>query len=150
MLAINQSMAKLGLAGAMWFATSSSEAQVLNVEALDSHNVLPALLGESKQGREHLIEHAGGLSLRKGNWKLIESGKGPKVNPNTRTEMGTDPQAQLYDLAADPGETRNIATQHPDLVKEMTAKLNALRDAGRLTTPKKNTFVPNSPNPTFF
>lgn len=100
-------------------------------DAPDSLNVLPALLGESKQGRDHLIEHAGGLSLRKGNWKLIEPGKGPKINPNTRTDMGIDPQTQLYDLATDPAEAKNVAAQHPDLVKEMTAKLNALRDAGR-------------------
>ena len=37
----------------------------------DSFNVLPALLGESQQGRDHLVEQAAGLSIRMGNWKLV-------------------------------------------------------------------------------
>ena len=54
-------------------------------DAPDSLNVLPALLGESKEGRDHLVEHAAGLSLRKGLWKLIAPGKGPKMTKNTNS-----------------------------------------------------------------
>jgi hypothetical protein len=40
-------------------------------------NLLSALLGESKQGRENLVEHARGLALRKGQWKLVPPGAEP-------------------------------------------------------------------------
>ena len=102
-----------------------------DADAPDSFNVLPALLGESKTGRDHLVEHASVLSLRLGHWKYIEPSEGPKVNRNTNTELGNDPMGQLYNLAADLGETRNLASEHPDRVKEMSALLQKLREQGR-------------------
>jgi arylsulfatase A-like enzyme len=99
--------------------------------APDSFNVLPALLGESPTGRDHLIEHARELSVRQGPWKYIEPGKGPKINANTGTELGTDPQPQLYNLAGDPGERTNLAAQHPDKVRELQALLQRARQSGR-------------------
>ena len=100
-------------------------------DAPDSFNVLAALLGEAKTAREHLVEHAGALSLRQGQWKLIEPSAGQKVNRNTNTETGSDPAGQLYDLAADLGETKNVASAHPERVKAMSALLQKLREQGR-------------------
>lgn len=96
-------------------------------DAPDSVATLPALLGESRTGRDHLVEHAGALALRQGPWKYIEPGKGPKLNQHTGTEMGNDPQPQLYNLADDLGETRNLAAQHPDKAAEMAALLEKIR-----------------------
>jgi hypothetical protein len=48
------------------------------------------------------------------------------MNAQTQTELGNDTIPQLYDLAADPGETRNIAAKHPSRVKEMRALLENL------------------------
>ena len=98
----------------------------------DSFNSLPALLGDSKAGRGHLVEHARNLSLRDGQWKYIEPGEGPKINKNTNTELGIDPEPQLYNLADDIGETVNLAEQLPDRVKEMAAKLNQIREQGEI------------------
>ncbi|MCB1085804.1 MAG: arylsulfatase [Verrucomicrobiae bacterium] len=97
----------------------------------DSINVLPALLGESKTGRDHLIEHAGSLSLREGQWKYIEASKGPAVNKNTNTELGGVPTGSLYDLSSDPGETKNIITSDPDRAVKMAARLQSIRESGR-------------------
>jgi arylsulfatase A-like enzyme len=102
-----------------------------DADAPDSFNVLRALLGESKTGRDHLVEHAGALSLRQGSWKYIEPGKGAKVLANTNTETGNDPGGQLYNLADDPGETKNLAPDQPNRVKEMSALLQKLRAQGR-------------------
>jgi arylsulfatase A-like enzyme len=93
----------------------------------DSVNILPALLGESKAGRDHLIEHASVLSVRQGPWKYIEPGNGPKLNKNTGTELGNDPQPQLYNLASDPGERTNLARQQPEKVRELEALLKRVR-----------------------
>ncbi|MEY4483412.1 MAG: hypothetical protein RL693_864 [Verrucomicrobiota bacterium] len=105
--------------------------QLAAEDAPDSFNILPALLGESPQGRDHLIEHANGLALRSGSWKYIEPANGAKSNANTNSETGNEPQPQLYDLSTDLGEKNNIAAQHPDKVKELQAQLEALRSAGR-------------------
>jgi arylsulfatase A-like enzyme len=99
--------------------------------APDSFNVLAALLGESHVGRDHLVEQAGVLSLRLGDWKLIQPSKRPKINKNTNTELGNDPQPQLYNAKDDPGETRNLAAEHPDKVKELAATLEEIRRQGR-------------------
>lgn len=97
----------------------------------DSFDVLPALLGTSKMGRDHLVEHARTLSLRQGQWKLIPPNPGPAINKNTNTEMGAAKEAQLYNLASDPGEKRNVAARYPAKVQEMTALLEKIRSAGR-------------------
>jgi arylsulfatase A-like enzyme len=98
----------------------------------DSQNHLPALLGEQTTGRDSLIEHATGVAVRAGQWKYIPSKPGPKRSANTNVELGSDPQAQLFDLAADPGETKNVATEHPEKVAELSALLDKTRSAGRM------------------
>jgi len=96
----------------------------------DSFEQLDALLGHSPTGREHLVEHAGITSLRLGQWKWIPGNAGAKFNKATGTELGNDKTQQLYDLAADPGETRNIATNHEDKAAEMKAMMLKIRDSG--------------------
>jgi arylsulfatase A-like enzyme len=100
-------------------------------DAPDSLDHLAALLGESKTGRAELIEHAPVLSLREGSWKYIAPGNGPAINANTNTEMGNLRTPQLYNLATDLGETKNVAAEHPEIVTKLAARLQALRDAGR-------------------
>ena len=100
-------------------------------DAPDSFDVLAALLGKSPAGRDHLVEHARVLSLIKGQWKYIEPGKGPKINKNTNTELGLDRQPQLYNLKNDLGEKHNVASEHPDLVRELAALMKKIRDDGR-------------------
>ncbi|NNE43303.1 MAG: sulfatase-like hydrolase/transferase, partial [Gemmatimonadetes bacterium] len=51
---------------------------------------------------------AGLRSVRRGRWKLIDA-----------------PAPELYDLANDPGETRNVAGDHPDQVAQLRAALEA-------------------------
>jgi arylsulfatase A-like enzyme len=97
-------------------------------DAPDGEDVLPALRGASREGRRQLVQQAGGLSLRQGDWKYIEPSRGQKMNTETNTELGNDPAPQLYDLAADLGETRNLAKQHPAKVKEMAALLRRIKD----------------------
>jgi arylsulfatase A-like enzyme len=96
-------------------------------DAPDSFDVLGALLGRTRTGRDHLVEHAGSLSLIQGDWKYIEPSKGARMNISTNTELGNAPQPQLYDLKNDLGERNNVATQYPEKVKEMAALLRKIR-----------------------
>jgi len=100
-------------------------------DAPDSFDVLGALLGTSPTGRDALVEQAGPLSLISGRWKLISPHGGRKVNPETNTELGNDPQPQLYDLSVDLGEKRNVAGEHPEVVRDLTARLDRIRQDGR-------------------
>jgi arylsulfatase A-like enzyme len=99
--------------------------------APDSENTLAAFLGDSPQGRNTLVEHAGSLALRQGKWKLIQGGKGAQRNANTDTELGNDPRDQLYDLESDLGETNNLAEQHPEKVLELKEMLESIRSQPR-------------------
>ena len=96
-------------------------------DAPDSIDVLSAFLGQSKKGRDHLVEHAQGLALRSGSWKLIPSHPGSPVAWQTGIETGNQGTPQLYDLALDPRETRNLASENPAKVAEMTSILESIR-----------------------
>jgi len=100
----------------------------------DSFNVLPALLGESsgKPCRDHLIEQANTgnlMAFRQGAWKLIPAGGGGQNRGGGG--LNSRRAAQLFNLADDLGESKNVAAEHPKIVAEMSAKLEALKTAER-------------------
>ncbi len=99
--------------------------------APDSFNLLPALLGETKAGRETLVEQAGSLSLRHGDWKYIAPGGGRKMNEQTKTETGNDAQAQIYHLANDAGERNNLAAQPSGQTNNLADLLEKIKTTGR-------------------
>jgi arylsulfatase A-like enzyme len=84
----------------------------------DSTNVLAALLGESKEGRDHLVEHAAGLSFRRGPWKYI-----PRA-PGKGKGAGGD---ELYNVADDLAETKNLISEKADLARDLAAQLEKIR-----------------------
>ena len=73
--------------------------------APDSFNVLAALLGQSRTGRDHLVEQANGTAMRQGPWKYIPPGKGQRVSANTKTETESILPANST-IWRGPGETR--------------------------------------------
>ncbi len=98
--------------------------------APDSFDVLPALLGQSKKGRDHLVEHAGALSLIQGDWKAIEAKKGPKTNL-TGNELGNSETPQLFNLAEDIGEKNDVAAKYPERVKTMLGEIARIKATPR-------------------
>lgn len=101
-------------------------------EARDSVNILPSLLGTSQQGRQHVVQEAMGrhLSLRQGKWKYIPPRQGDKIMANKNIETGRHSQPQLYNLETDIGETQNVADAHPQIVADMQALLERIRESG--------------------
>jgi arylsulfatase A-like enzyme len=95
----------------------------------DSQNLLPALLGETKTGRDHVVQHARALALRHGDWKYIEPGKGPARAVNTNIELGNDPGGLLFNLAEDPGERTNLVAAQPEKTKQLAAALEKIKQA---------------------
>lgn len=110
---------------------SLTEQKLAHRDAPDSFDVLGAMLGGKKAGRDHLVEHARTLSLIRGPWKYIEPSKGARLNRNVNIETGCDPEPQLYNLKRDLGEKNNLAKEHPERVAELAALLKKIRDDGR-------------------
>lgn len=109
---------------------ASLTGQDVGNDAPDSFNIIDALLGKSKKGRDHIVEQSlnNTLSLVQGHWKYIEPSNGPKINKNTNIELGNDPKSQLYNLKEDIGETKNVAQTNPKVLKEMEEKLKSIKD----------------------
>lgn len=95
----------------------------------DSRNELPVLLGDSKSGREEVVEYANILSLRHGDWKYIEPGKGPARAAGTNVELGRDAGGFLFNLANDPGEKKNLIATESARAAELRDGLQKIRAA---------------------
>jgi arylsulfatase A len=99
--------------------------------AEDSHNVLPALLGEApgKPLRSHMIVHSaeGVFAVRQGSWKWIE-GK-PSV-PRPLPIRAVEYKPQLYNLADDPSEQHDVAPSNPEVAQRLARLLDEYRQQG--------------------
>jgi len=85
---------------------------------------------DAKQSRKAMINQSGsasGLAILEQNWKLIPYGYG-KHGSDSATE--TQPKGQLYNLLADPMETKNLYNENPKLVKRLTQLLETYKIQG--------------------
>jgi len=102
-------------------ASTSNRSAGLSVPSdVDGISLLPTLLGQSQPPREWLYRefpgYGGQQSIRVGNWKAIRTG----LHPRPKDRASAKPiRTELYDLAADPAETNDVADQNPDVVKKL-------------------------------
>jgi arylsulfatase A len=106
--------------------------------AEDSVSFLPALKGEDKEPlREAIVHHSinGSFVIRQGQWKLaLCPGSGGWSDPRPGSPGEKDlPPIQLYDLASDIGETKNLQAEHPEIVTKLTDLLKKYIADGRST-----------------
>jgi arylsulfatase A len=89
----------------------------------DSVSIVSLLHGETQPVREYGISHSssGVPCLRKGDWKIIFGKESDK-----EARSGSGAPGQLYDLATDLGETKNLWSKHPQLVAELTAAMERI------------------------
>ena len=119
-------------------------AELPNDAAEDSFNMLPALLGQDGGPiRPYLLQQAFGgpryLAIRRGNWKYLDhTGSGgnryennPGLKPFILPDTAPGAPGQLYNLEADPGETRNLYFDQPQIVKELKTLLDQSKASGR-------------------
>lgn len=112
--------------------------------AEDSFNMLPAWLDEATAPiRPYLLQQAFGgqrtLSIRRGDWKYLDHpGSGgnryendPRLQPFQLPDTAADAPGQLYHLATDPGETRNLALERPEIVTDLKTLLEQSKTGGR-------------------
>jgi arylsulfatase A len=120
-------------------------AEVPHDAAEDSYSMLPVLLGKAggEPIRQYMLQQTWTLdmSIRNGNWKYLDHKGSGGNNYEREGEWGmkqyaiedTDPEApgQLYRLDIDPGETTNLYSKHPEIVKELKVKLEEFKASGR-------------------
>lgn len=97
----------------------------------DSFSLLPLLRGNNTPVRETAVSCAssGVPAIRQGPWKLI---LGPGSGRPVDTPDGEQP-VQLYNLANDLGEIRNLAADQPERVAQLMSQLETLIKNGRST-----------------
>ena len=112
--------------------------------AEDSYNLLPALLDPDVEPiRDYLLQQGfrgkRSLAIRRGEWKyLAHPGSGGNrydghalLQQYQLPEMAPEAPGQLYHLASDPGETKNLYFEKPDVVAELKAILERSIETGR-------------------
>jgi arylsulfatase A-like enzyme len=97
---------------------------------VDSFSLLPLLNGGNQPVRQNAVNCSaqGVPAVREGSWKLIlAQGSGDKGKNDPAQPV------QLYNLAEDLGETKNLAAEQPERVAQMKALLEKLITDGRST-----------------
>lgn len=100
----------------------------------DSFSQLPAMLGRTGKPRAAVVHHSsmGMFSIREGPWKLVLGrGSGGFSQPKKILPKPGEPEGELYDLARDPSETRNLYSERRDVVARLTALLEKFKAEGR-------------------
>jgi arylsulfatase A-like enzyme len=102
--------------------------------ATDSYSILPALLGSKDtvdipQIIVHESSH-GMFAIRQGSWKFIDGlGSGGFSAPVSEAPVATGPRGQLYDLADDPSENRNLYLDHPGKAQQLKHLLDSIKSS---------------------
>ena len=110
----------------------------------DSYSILPLLLQKEGYQRKATVHHSinGSFAIRKGDWKLILCpGSGGWSFPRPENPI-TDslPPFQLYNLAEDISEEKNLIQQNPEKAIELKRLLTQYVKDGRSTpgNPQQN------------
>lgn len=101
--------------------------------AVDSLDVLAALLGKSSMGRSELVTEGSQAKtvLRSGDWVFIPPHAGPAVAKKVGIETGNSPEPQLYNMNDDIGQARNLAAEQAQIAGKMAARLQEILDSER-------------------
>lgn len=83
--------------------------------AKPGRSLVPLFAKDGAPERDLWWQHEGNRALRRGNWKAVAAGR--------------DAEWELYDLGTDRAESKNVAKEHPEKLKELVAAWTKQRDA---------------------
>ena len=99
---------------------------------VDGKNILPLVTGKTENSPHeayyyYCYTHL--QAVRDAQWKLVLPRPAkPKWMSWWARMIDEVKELELYDLKADPGETKNVATKHPDVLKRLQALLEEARE----------------------
>jgi arylsulfatase A-like enzyme len=102
--------------------------------ALDGRDMWAALTTGAASPHAEILLNASPRhgAIRAGDWKLVlngdlNTGDGEEPGPaRPSTTLAGARRVELFNLAADPGEKQNLATDKPEIVKDLAARYEAL------------------------
>lgn len=110
----------------------------------DGYSLVPVFNGEVSSSRTTLVSHSvsGHFAIRQGDWKLcLAGGSGGWSAPRERDAQKQGlPPMQLYNLAEDKAEQKNLLETHPERAQQLLRILQSEVDNGRCTPGAK---IPN-------
>ena len=120
----------------------------------DSVSFLPSLLGShgDRPKRQSIVcdSFTGVMSIRSGDWKLIQGQHGGGAGTQNHPYDKEQPPVQLFNLATDVRESMNLANRHPEKVSELSTRLlhTMARPSARFATqPSVVLSHPTTPGP---
>ena len=99
----------------------------------DTYSILPILKGQTKviKGQPGIVisSSIGYLTIRKGDWKLIEGlGSGGFTEPQKIEQSKMGVNGQLFNLKLDPKETQDLFETNQEKVNELRTLLQEIKD----------------------
>jgi arylsulfatase A-like enzyme len=92
---------------------------------IDGISFAPTLLGKPQPERPFLYRESpatgGQQCVRVGNWKAIRLNLNLGPNNAKKKQGSGSTEIELYDLAKDPTESKNVAAEHPEIVAKLAA-----------------------------
>ncbi len=134
-------------------ATCDVPVTTLDVAAtlLAAAGCAPPAAGLDGQSLRPLVDSSGGLAPRDLVWHYphysnqggkpaaaLIAGDGPRPGMEKLVEHFEDGRVELFDLADDPGEYRDLARERPDRARALLARLVAWRERVRAAMPSRN------------
>ncbi len=99
----------------------------LSGRKIDGKDIWPLMSGQStaKSPHENYVLMHGPGAVRSGKWKFYPWQEGRGGKRHDRAKNPSPDPVQLYDTQADIGETKNLASKHPAIVRRMQAAYDA-------------------------
>ncbi len=98
-------------------------------DSFDFSSVLSSQSSSATPLRTSVAMHSGNgmKTYRNGDWKLIEGlGSGGFSAPKRIEPQAGEPAVQLYNLRTDLRETKNLASEHPEMVERLRGELRTI------------------------
>lgn len=108
---------------------------------LDGRDILPVLTEGKPSPHEDILLNAltrNDGAIRKGDWKLIfngkdgvtdthdlETGEKKSAGKKVRKEKAPSQKTELFNLCDDPSETKDVASEHPEIVRDLRQRYDA-------------------------
>lgn len=91
---------------------------------IDGRNILPYLNGKKLEEPIHESFLVPGSVIRHGYWKLLVRDLKPGGKSGRKGNRPFASAGSLFNLQADPGETRDISAEHPEIVADLQRRMD--------------------------